>query len=416
MEEIDPVVEAARAAAAAFTNAALAKDEAAAKAACTEDGWSQGEDPARGLFYAVTKKGLVADRMGPPTKFGSRATQLCVLSHPKAPKPLGDLFLLLEDVDGQWKVVGATKHRPVVGLFLWGHIPGHLSWRDLDADPAAEAWAAGTGAALEAGISLDPTPGHDLLGQRVAVDDVAVTRLENVGLPEAKRAAVGWRFTTPEDAVGYDVWIILDTSTTPPEALRSVEFMSLAELLRDLDLDWPHEDPEQPGRALTAEERPTDPRGAAAVLEGLLRRTLDKEGVDLDGEGERAAQARELLGFIRKMIPKGQEPLPEGAAARQVVLPPGFDKALQKSVQGLVDQGVAGPGTLRIDKDFIQQHGGALVGGLFGALLADTLPPAVEITVPIENPEPGGPQVVTLQAEPQKLLQQLVAGPEVDDA
>ena len=55
-----------------------------------------------------------------------------------------------------------------------------------------------------------------------------------------------------------------------------------------------------------------------------------------------------------------------------------------------------------MDKEFVENHGGALVGGLFAAVLGDALPPAVELTVPVEGADPDGPQVVKLTAEPKK--------------
>lgn len=410
MERVDPLDEAARAAAAAFTAAAAAGDEDGARAACTEPGWAEGDDPVRGLFAGITKKGLVVDLMGPPRRFAGRAAQLAVLSHPKAPRPLGDLWFLLEDGGGTWRIVGASKNREVVGLFLWGKAPGTLSWRTLPTSDAADTWAGPVTAALESGDA--PAIEGGLFETRLETADLIITALPSKGVAAAGRAAAGWTFTTPTDSIGYDVWVVLDTSVSPPEALRAVEFLGLEPLLQGLDLDWPHEDPDEPGRALTPEERPRDPAGGAAILEGILRKSMAKEGVDPDGDGPKAAQARELLGFIRRMVPKGA-PAPEpGTAARQVVLPPSLQSALGQSVQKLVDEGVAGPGELKVDKEFVETHGGALVGGLFAAVLGDALPPAIELNVPVENADPDGPQVVKLTAEPRKLLQELVAGEE----
>ena len=410
MERVDPLDEAALAAARAFTAAALAGDEDGARAACTEPGWSAGDDPVRGLFRGITKKGLVFDLMGPPRRFAGRAAQLGVLSHPKAPRPLGDLWLLLEDGGGTWRIVGASKNREVVGLFLWGKVPGTLSWRTLPPSQVADTWAAPVTAALRDG-EAPPIEGG-LFETRLETSDLIITPLPSKGVEGAGRAAAGWQFTTPTDTVGYDVWVVLDTSASPPEPLRSVEFLGLEPLLGGLDIDWPHEDPDEPGRALTPEERPRDPAGGAAVLEGLLRKSMAKDGVDPDGDGPQSAQARELLGFLRRMVPKGT-PVPEpGTAARQVVLPPALQAALGQSMQKLVDEGVAGPGELRVDKDFVEQHGGALVGGLFAAVLGDALPPAIELTVPVENPDPDGPQVVKLTAEPRTLLQELITNEE----
>lgn len=410
MERVDPLDEAARAAATAFTTAALAGDEDGAQAACTEPGWAEGDDPVRGLFRGITKKGLAFELMGPPRRFAGRAAQLGVLSHPKAPRPLGDLWLLLENGGDTWRIVGASKNREVVGLFLWGKAPGDLSWRTLPESEPAETWAAPVTAALWLG---DPPPIEGgLFETRLQTDELIITPLPSRGIEAAGRAAAGWQFTTPTDSVGYDVWVVLDTTVSPPEPLRAVEFLGLEPLLMGLDLDWPHEDPDAPGRALTPEERPRDPVGGAAVLENLLRKSMAKDGVDPDGEGPQSAEARELIGFLRRMVPKGS-PMPEpGTAARQVVLPPALQAALGQSVQKLVDEGVAGPGELRVDKDFVEQHGGALVGGLFAAVLGDALPPAIELTVPVENPDPDGPKVIRLTAEPRTLLQQLVAGEE----
>lgn len=410
MERVDPLDEAALAAARAFCDAALAGDEDRAQAACTEPGWADGDDPVRGLFRGITKKGLVFDLMGPPRRFAGRAAQLGVLSHPKAPRPLGDLWLLLEDAGGTWRIVGASKNREVVGLFLWGKVPGTLSWRTLPQSGRADTWAGPVTAALQSGEA--PSIDGGLFETRLETSELTITPLASKGVEAAGRAAAGWQFTTPTDSIGYDVWVVLDTSVSPPEPLRSVEFLGLEPLLQGLDLDWPHEDPDQPGRALTPEERPQDPAGAAAILGDLLRKSMAKDGIDPEGDSPESAQARELLGFLGRMVPKGAAVPEPGSAARQVVLPPALQAALGQSMQKLVDEGVAGPGELRVDKDFVEQHGGALVGGLFAAMMGDALPPAIELTVPVKNPDPGGPQVVKLTAEPRTLLRQLVTGEE----
>lgn len=406
MEVQDTRHAAAGALAARFIDAAASGAESDAERLCTASGWAEGDSPVRGLFMSIAKKGLVVDLMGEPRMLGHRAAQLAVLSHPRAPRPLGDIWILLESDADTWRIVGSSKLRNVVGLFLWDRVPGHVAWRTLPPSERAEDWAAPVTASLHFGDT--PNVGSELFQTRLEVDDIIITPLDSVELAAAGRGAAGWRFTTPTDSIGFDVWVILDLSVTPPEPVRALEFPGLETLLDGLDLDWPHEDPDEPGRALTPEERPSDPAGGAAVLESLLRRSIAQSGVDPEGDGPEAEQARELLSFVHRMVPKGA-PVPEpGTAARQVVLPPALQAALTESVQKLVDDGVAGPGELKVDKDFVENHGGALVGGLFAAVLGDALPPAVELTVPVENTDPDGPQVVKLTAEPRRLLEQMM--------
>ena len=410
MEGFELRIDGATRASVAFLEAASTGHETGARSACTEDGWSAGDDPVRGLFMGISRKGLVADVMGPPRVFAHRAAQLVVLSHPASPRPLGDVWLLLESDRGIWRIVGASKLRNVVGLFLWNRVPGHLSWKTLPPSDRIDEWAAPVTASLHLGDM--PDFGQSEFQTRLAVEDVIITPLDPVELAAAQRAAAGWRFTTPSDRIGYDVWIILDLSVSPPEPLRALEFPGLETLLDGLDLAWPHEDPDEPGRALTPEERPTDPAGAAAILESLLLRSMENAGVDKDDDSPAAEQARKMLSYIHRMVPAGAPAPQPDTAARNLVLPPALQSAIGESVQRLVDEGVAAPGELRVDKEFVENHGGALVGGLFAAVLGDALPPAVELTVPVEGADPDGPQVVKLTAEPKKLLHDLITGDE----
>ena len=66
--EITRDLAAARAVAERFAQAAAAGDKTAARLACTEPGWEDGDSPVRGLFMQASKKGLVQrlERAGRP--------------------------------------------------------------------------------------------------------------------------------------------------------------------------------------------------------------------------------------------------------------------------------------------------------------------------------------------------------------
>ncbi len=392
-----------------FIAAAQASDEARGKAVCTGAGWQDGDDPVRGLFLAISRRGLQVDTIGAAHRFGSRAAQRVALSHARAPRPLGDLCFLLKRTEREWRIAGATKVSDLAALFLWGRIGAAPSWRTLPPDDVAEAWAQPITQALQQGDAPRLDAGTELLSRRIAPDQVRVEMIDAITLAGADRSAVGWRFTTPDDSLGHDAWVVLDMTASPPSPVACVEHLDLESMVSGLNLAWPFEDPSAPGVALTEQQRPTDPAAAASILEGLLRRSFSKDGVDLEADTPDAERARELLRHVQRIVPRGQTAPAPRAAAQQLVLPPALQASVASSIQRLVDEGVAGPGGLVIDKTFIERHGGALVGGLFASMLGDALPPAVELTVPVDRPAPGGPDTIRVTARPRELLDQLLA-------
>lgn len=397
---------AATAAVARFREAANGGDAAAAEAACTAAGWGQGADSVAGLVRQVTRKRLVLDPIGDvPVLFGDRGSAWTAIARQGGQKPLGDLFILIEKLDGDWKIAGVTKLRPHVGLFLRGALPARVDVRDLPESEAAEAWAEPVLAGLqgEADAALASGVVHDV---PAATDDTTVTQLPTVALAAVDRAAAGFRFVTEDTPWGRDSWTILDTSTSPPTVVTARSGLSLEGLLTGIDAPWPKEDPEAPGVEVASTATDADTAQADAIMASAIHRELDKAGVDIQGDTPEANIARMLLAFVEH----APTPKQAGEAAKHVALPPGLEDALSQSVQRLVDDGAVTPGGVKVDGQFIEQHGARLVGGMFAALMGQVLPEQMDITVPVDNPEPDGPQVVTLKAEPQVLLRQLVSG------
>lgn len=413
---------AAEAAALGLLNAAGAKDEAGARELCTEDGWEQGDSPVRGLVRSVIKKGLTLDPMGEPRKLGGRAAQWVVLGHPQRPKPLGDLWLLLEETAEGWRVAGASKLRPVVGLFLWGRVSATLSVPTLDRSPEAEAWAEPVLAALMSGVVPELAQGMALMEQRLAPEGVHVKALRSVSLPAAGRAAAGFRFTTENDRVGYALWFVLDVSDGA-RILSVVPYLGLEPLLKGFELSWPQEEPEQWGVAQPEQGR--DPAGARLVLEQLALRMLAAQGVEPAAlqEGSADGQAMgKLFAALRRIAPQEgeneqderlataqQRAVAVAAAPSPLVIPPQVHQAVSGVVQQLHERGELQAGEQIVDPEFLKQHGGALVSGVLEALFAESLGEEVTVTVPVdatEAPKDGGevPSAVTLKLDLAKLL------------
>ncbi len=399
----DPVLDAAKATVTAFTTAAASGEEAAARNACTDAGWQDGDSPVRGLYMQSHKKGLVLDLMGSPRKLGTRAAQWVVLSHPSRPKPLGDLWVLLEDDDG-WRIVGATKLRPHVGLFLWGHLPGALSIADMERSADGDRWAEGVLKSLQAGEVPAFAEGTDLLQSRLKPDNVTVATLRSVSLPEIHRAGVGFRFTTPDDDLGYDVWLILDTATREFPVVHATEFLGIEPLFFGIDVNWPQEDPDHPGRALSGIENPVDPEGGRIVLEELLRKVLVAAGADPQGipdDDPRAAQIGQIFAALRRMAPRpGEDPTaPPVPTDPDAPMPLQLAPEAQQQVMAALEaiQAKAGTDTdgRPPSQEFLQDHGAVLVSSIFSALFRDMNPKAIQLTIPEPAPPradgtPGG--------------------------
>jgi hypothetical protein len=416
--EITRDLAAARAVAERFASAAAAGDKTAARLACTEAGWEDGDSPVRGLFMQASKKGLVLDPMGEPRKLGKRASQRIVLSHPKAPRPLGDLWLLLaegptETGAVEWRVVGATKLRPHVGLFLWGHLGGTLSVADLERSEAAETWAEEVLTGLQDGVIPDIEHGSDLLKQRLQPDDVSVTTLKSAALPEIHRAAVGFRFTTPDDDLGYDVWLILGTATRDLAVVHAAEFLTQERLFHGIDVDWPHEDQQQPGRALVGTTAPGDAETGRIVLEELVRKLLVAAGADPAGLPEddpRREKIGELFAALRRMAPrKGEDPTapPTPAdpdAPTPLQLQPEVEERLREALDKLQQRKPDDTGR-SAEQGFAEDHGAELVGSIFSALFKMSNPKGIPLVVPEAAPDAApGETKVRMKIDPMAIL------------
>ncbi|HCH66000.1 MAG TPA: hypothetical protein DFR83_24575, partial [Deltaproteobacteria bacterium] len=278
MSAIEAQLAAATAAAEQFVAAVASGVEEPVRALCTEQGWDGGDSRVSGLVRQAQRKGLVLDLGSEPHKLARRAAQLVVLSHPSRPRPVGDLWLLLEDDGAGWMVVGATKIRTHAALFLWGALGGTLSVVDLERSERSDGFAESIATSLMAAVVPELSFGTELLAKRLSGDSVSIEVLRSVELLAVSRAAVGFRFTTPTDALGHEVWLVLSLSSTVPTVVAATPFLGLELLFTGVDVKWPHEDPDRPGMAIPGYEDPSDPAGARLALEGVLRGVLVGSG------------------------------------------------------------------------------------------------------------------------------------------
>jgi len=426
MTTIEQDLAAARAVAEAFVSAATSGDEAAAVALCTDSGWQGGDSPVRGLYMQSHKKGLVLDPMGQPRKLGGRAAQRIVLSHPSRPRPLGDLWLLLDNDEG-WTIVGATKIRQHAGLFLWKALRGDLSVADLDRSERGDALAESIATELRKGVVPELSLGSDLLREYL-VDDATVTVLRSVELLQLQRAAIGFRIQAPGDDFGDEVWLVLDTGPSIPRVIHAGGYLGQEPLFTGVEVDWPQEDPERPGRALSEIENPMDPLGGRIVLEETVRQILVASGADPAGLSEddpRAAMIGELFAAIRRMAPqpgerpgdtslqavgRAAEPTPE--APMPLSLPPDVQQSVETAIKVLQEKKkLTGEISKEDERKFVEQHGAALVSGVFEALFQTTNPtgtPLTELTVD----ETGAPRA---RIDPMVLLGDVLKGPVAEE-
>jgi hypothetical protein len=216
----------AREAADAFARALSPPDLAAAQAATAAGAWDAGQDQLSDLAGQAVAKGLVLDLVGMPRLVGARGAMWAVLSKPGAPKPLGDLFLLLAEQDG-WQLVGLTKVRGQVALYLRGEIAAAGAPTDLPASPAAEGWGAAWLTTREGGPAA-------LIHAAASADGGSVAR--SVAVPGTTRSAVQLDLTT---ATGPStVWVVLDDGAPIDARPRRLRF---ERLLKGLELPWPRE-------------------------------------------------------------------------------------------------------------------------------------------------------------------------------
>ena len=430
MSSIEAGLAAAGAAAAQFVSLVAAGEEAPVRALCTEDGWEGGDTRLYGFVRQAQKKGLVLDLMGEPRKLANRAAHLVVLSHPSRPRPVGDLWLLLEAHDEVWKIVGATKLRPHAGLFLWKGLGGTLSVTELERSSRGDTWAASILASLEAGVVPELPFGSDLLAERLNTLDVSIKCLQSVELLPVSRAAVGFRFTTPEDSLGYDVWLVLSLSTREPTVVAATEFLGLEVLFTGVEVDFPTEDPDRPGFAIPGYERPTDPDGARLALEGVLRGILVGAGVDPAGlpEGDPRREAiGELFASLRRLAPRDGESLadtslaaaadalqPNPDAPVPLQMPPEVQVQVEQALDAIQQRTPAGrSGDVARSEEaaaFMQTQGAELVSAIFESFFKDINPKGVDLAKLQESVDDEGKPVLRAIVDPSVLLGDVTGG------
>lgn len=303
--------EAALAAALRWTTAATQADEAAARAATTEEDWGRGEDRLSDLFGQVSRKGLVIEPLGLAHTAGPRAAQHAVLSRAGLGRPLGDLFLLLREGPGGWQLCGATKVRPQVALFLSGQVEAHDGPERLPPDEAALRWAtlllieqhlggAAERAALPAELERALSQGPGLA-------------LRTVGVPGTGRSAVELRFGDGDEA--WQGWVLLqagDGGLSPIDARARLRYEPL---LRGIELAWPTE----AGQALEA-----SPALDAQALEAHIRQTFTDAFAEAD-----AALGEAPADDPRRIAPQRVLELLDAALQASLAAPPRAPRPLQ---------------------------------------------------------------------------------------
>jgi hypothetical protein len=210
LEQVAPAGDAATRFAAALT----AGDRDGARASCDDAGWSGGEDPIEDFVDQIVGKAVNVEPIGLPQGDDRRAAVRLVLSRAGDPRPPGDVWALL--VPDPWRVVGLTKVRNRVGLFLSGAVDALTLATDLPEDPAAAAWLADQ-------LTRDPEFAGLPAGARVTGSAGALGR-------------AGVRVETPEGTR----WVIV--SERPREAREVKRKLRFEPLFRGLVLRWPHSD------------------------------------------------------------------------------------------------------------------------------------------------------------------------------
>ncbi|MFM2248985.1 MAG: hypothetical protein RL071_5060, partial [Pseudomonadota bacterium] len=272
--------EAALAAALAWTTAATAGDEAAARAATAPGRWDRGEDLLSDVFRQVASKGLIIEPLGIPHICGARAAQHATLSREGLGRPLGDLYLLLEDTGAAWALSGATKVRPQVALVLGGTVDASAGPAALPPSEPALRWAALFLIEQALGAPGAAAPPAELTEAATAGPGVA---LRAVRLPATQRHAVELRFG--EGDAARAVWVLLEG---PDEALVATDArrrLRWEALLRGLELRWPADPAEAPSASAAL-----GPEELRAFIRGTMQAAMDEalaEAGDLPAEDPR---------------------------------------------------------------------------------------------------------------------------------
>ncbi len=382
-----------RALANAFCAACAASDEAAARTTATVSGWAA----AQGLFRQVTRKGLNVSAFGASFRAENRAVVQVVLSHPDRPRPLGDLYLLMENTDGL-AIVGVVKPHAHASMFLRGVVDGHTTPAELPASESAEAWAALV--MTEVAMGTPPAGLPSELAERLAAD-TAPELAGSASLAVANRSAVGFRF-----ADGTDIWVVLGEDNTP---LRTGFGLSFDLLLSGVELSFPEEGrPPEAAEEVSATER--DARIRQTVTDAI--RALGIDALPADDPRREAGERMQALVDAALNARAEADPKAPTPEAKTFDLPPKMKEAVERYMASEIVAGRLKPGEIGVDEAFIRAHGAGLTGALITGFFEQAAPKGLAFDVPVP-PDPGStePKQVTLRVDFGSILGKLFQKP-----
>jgi hypothetical protein len=152
-------------------NAARSGDPTSAAPFATEAGWSSRTDSARRLVGQVFRGGLGLRFTGPAFVTPAQDRAAVRTEVLDTERVTDTIWILLQTVQGAWKVEGVGQDRTVVGLYLADQFSPVIDLFDLPPDDAAAAWA----------------QAH--CGERCDDDDAHVVGLREQGFTEASVAS-----------------------------------------------------------------------------------------------------------------------------------------------------------------------------------------------------------------------------------
>lgn len=389
---------------AAFDAAAAAGDAAAAQAVSVR--WEADGDAPGQLFRQAKRKQF---RLSPVRthEHGDRAVVMSALVLAQAGRS-GDkraerLFVLLERVDGAWRICGVSQSQHVASLYLDGTIGAGDGLAALPESPEAALHVLGI---------LDRTsPDPD--GARVraeAAPEPTVVQARQVPGTARHVVELGGRET-------LGPWIVLERGADGFSVARVSQMRSLSALLAGLPVGYGLEVPE--GKRMADDKvkiKLDSPEAKAAIAhalsEALKKLTTGAEGAP--GIDKKSSEA--LMGlFQAAMVPQAgkdaapaPKPVTEAEAAppaedapvvdladerkkRGIQEPSALEHKVQSAVADALNDYVANKvvasdvpagGEIPVNAEFLKEHGPALFSEVLQAFARSLVPEEIKIELP----------------------------------
>lgn len=222
-----------------FLTSVASRDLNGLKQVVTPEGWDASENGVQSLANQIAKKGLKVQPLLVGKINNKRASVRAILTHEDRTDWVQALWFLMEERD-QWLIAGATKSRPLVGLFLQARFSTEMTAATYPEDLEFGEWSGNQSEDFWTQC-LEP------YGMAVSIaSQWAGTRVRRAIRVESRGLVILENSAKPTGVDPATVSLVLETDENenwkPVDAKRQI---SIESLVAGLDIPWSPKEKEE---------------------------------------------------------------------------------------------------------------------------------------------------------------------------